>query len=744
MGKSSGSIWVSLGLKTSEFTKGIKRSRKELTGFQKFGQGLKGMFNPLTIGIGVVAGLGAAFNDAARRVSGFDSSIKNLSSITGAVGEDLEFLKEQAIKLGSSSTLSASQVADGFKLIASAKPELLESGVALSLVTEQAILLAEAAKIDMVQASNALTLSLNQFGGSAKDSAKFVDILAAGSKMGAGDIEFLNGSLQKVGGIAAKAGLSFLDTTAAIETLAPVMATGEEAGTAFRNILVNLQKEGIGFASGQFNINDALEEAKTMFDNMEDPIEKAAKQTKLFGKQNLAAGQQLINNIPIFEEFQTSLDKNGVAAKQAATNYDTFEGSTKRLDSAYEGLILSIEDGEGVIADASRWFVDLFTGAITGLTNLDLMWKSTFKGMGKFTQRELERSLDGGFIVEETGVVVSEIAKMFDKIPLDKIKGNAKQVQDAWIKAMPGEELEDALALFKGYVKRRVDQEKELIESSKKVSETKINNDKLAAEKVKELTKEQIEFNKEIKKTEESVNAFAASLLATDYEEMNYGGELEGITEGNKVLDKILADAEKNGAKLEIPMTVIPLTEDEQKELDAKMQKLKEQADAVGGAVAGAFANMSNNMIDSLGLASTGLEGFVGGMLKTVTSLISMMLAASISQAVMGAEASGVATGPAAVFTTPAFIATAVGGVLSAFAAIPAFADGGIVSGPTMGLMGEYAGAKSNPEVIAPLDKLKSLIPQNEGMGGNVTFEIKGNTLVGVLNRQGKSSKYSN
>ena len=40
MGKSSGSIWVSLGLKTSEFTKGIKRSRKELNGFQKFGQGM--------------------------------------------------------------------------------------------------------------------------------------------------------------------------------------------------------------------------------------------------------------------------------------------------------------------------------------------------------------------------------------------------------------------------------------------------------------------------------------------------------------------------------------------------------------------------------------------------------------------------------------------------------------------------------------------------------------------------------
>ncbi len=41
---------------------------------------------------------------------------------------------------------------------------------------------------------------------------------------------------------------------------------------------------------------------------------------------------------------------------------------------------------------------------------------------------------------------------------------------------------------------------------------------------------------------------------------------------------------------------------------------------------------------------------------------------------------------------------------------IPAFADGGIVSGPTIGMMGEYQGARTNPEVIAPLDKLKSMM----------------------------------
>jgi hypothetical protein len=58
------------------------------------------------------------------------------------------------------------------------------------------------------------------------------------------------------------------------------------------------------------------------------------------------------------------------------------------------------------------------------------------------------------------------------------------------------------------------------------------------------------------------------------------------------------------------------------------------------------------------------------------------------------------------------------------------FAKGGIVSGPVSAMVGEYANAGSNPEVIAPLDKLKNMIG-----GGEVVFRIKDNELVGILDR---------
>ena len=68
---------------------------------------------------------------------------------------------------------------------------------------------------------------------------------------------------------------------------------------------------------------------------------------------------------------------------------------------------------------------------------------------------------------------------------------------------------------------------------------------------------------------------------------------------------------------------------------------------------------------------------------------------------------------------------------MSGGGAAKAFANGGIVSGPTMGLIGEYPGASSNPEVVAPLDKLKDML----GGNGGGSFVLRGSDLVLALNR---------
>lgn len=81
------------------------------------------------------------------------------------------------------------------------------------------------------------------------------------------------------------------------------------------------------------------------------------------------------------------------------------------------------------------------------------------------------------------------------------------------------------------------------------------------------------------------------------------------------------------------------------------------------------------------------------------------------------------------------FVATQQG--IIAAAGLPKFADGGLAYGPTLGLFGEYAGASNNPEVVAPLSKLKGMLADVGGLGGGrVVFKIEGRTLVGILKKE--------
>lgn len=84
----------------------------------------------------------------------------------------------------------------------------------------------------------------------------------------------------------------------------------------------------------------------------------------------------------------------------------------------------------------------------------------------------------------------------------------------------------------------------------------------------------------------------------------------------------------------------------------------------------------------------------------------------------------------------PALAVAAIAAVIGAILAIPKFAKGGLAYGPTLGLFGEYAGASNNPEVVAPLDKLRGMLQPAGDMGGRVRFTIEGRTLVGILEKE--------
>lgn len=165
------------------------------------------------------------------------------------------------------------------------------------------------------------------------------------------------------------------------------------------------------------------------------------------------------------------------------------------------------------------------------------------------------------------------------------------------------------------------------------------------------------------------------------------------------------------------------------------------------------FANLGQGIVQSLGLAKTGIEGIIGAIMNMLVQMGASLIQESIlnkakqsflrqtalTNAVVIGTNAAVASGPGGILTLGPAIAGAMGTVGAALAGVSAFADGGIVSGPTMGLVGEYPGAKSNPEVIAPLNKLQGML---DGGGNNVNvsgeFVVRGQDLILALQRAEK------
>jgi len=123
-------------------------------------------------------------------------------------------------------------------------------------------------------------------------------------------------------------------------------------------------------------------------------------------------------------------------------------------------------------------------------------------------------------------------------------------------------------------------------------------------------------------------------------------------------------------------------------------------------------------------------------LVKLGSGLVAAAVASKAFQDLLIANpVAAIAAGAAAVALGTIVKATLTEGV--------AFANGGIVSGPTLGLVGEYPGASTNPEVIAPLDKLKNLlnISGNGNDGYIAETRVSGRDLAIVLNRYNQDSR---
>jgi TP901 family phage tail tape measure protein len=299
------------------------------------------------LGFASVAAVGGLMISSANAVMDYEKSLASLSAITGVTGEAFNAFKSEVNAVALETKKSSIDVAKAFEIVGSAKPELLSSAEALGEVTKAALILSKASGDEVAASAVNLTGAMNAFGLGADQAQRTINALAAGSVVGSANIGLVNESLKNFGPVAAAANVSLEQSVALIEVMGSKSLFGAEAGTKLRGSLLKLQQAGVGYASGQFNINDALTEMKAKIDAVSTAKERDALITKTFGAENVTTGQILLNNIDLFNEYTKGVTGTNTANEQAATNSNTLSNRLAELQAAWVNMVTSSDNASG-------------------------------------------------------------------------------------------------------------------------------------------------------------------------------------------------------------------------------------------------------------------------------------------------------------------------------------------------------------------------------------------------------------
>lgn len=363
-------------LVTAELQK-IKTEVQETEGWlTRFNNGLTKWGGLLATGAATITGVSMALNTLRSNRDSKESSQAELKALTGLDDESIQWLTRQAEILSTAMDesglrirQSSDEILQAYMLIGSKKPELLKDKEALNAVTIEAMRLAAAAKIDLKDAVTATTVSLNMYGESADKAARYVNVLAAGSKEGAADVSAQAAAIKNAGVAAAGAGVSIEGLQGTIQMLAEKGLEAEPAGTALRKFFLVLQ-------TGPDETNPKVVGLQTALENLNKKSLTAAQIQAMFGEEAFSAATILIDNADKVQQYTEAVTDTNIAMEQAAINSDTNEAKMAQYRNR-------IKEAGIELAERLNPSLSMFTGWTTKIiTTLPTLidWLVKYKG----------------------------------------------------------------------------------------------------------------------------------------------------------------------------------------------------------------------------------------------------------------------------------------------------------------------------------------------------------------------------
>ena len=755
--KAIGFLNFKFGADLKGFDRAMKKAQKNL---KKFGKNVQRTGQNLTTGLTLpIAGLAAV---SLKTFADFEQGMLKVKAISGATDAEFKALTESAKLLGSTTMFTAAQVAE-LQLNLS---KLGLTPTQINQSTESILNLAQATDSDLAQAATVTAKIMNAFGMEATDMQRITDVMADSFSSTALDMTKFETAMASVAPVAKMAGADIEKTTAILGVLVNNGVEASTAGTALRNIFLDLAKSGKTWDQAMNEINSSTEPLAVAMD--------------MFGKRGANVATILAQSGVEIQNLTSDFrDSTGEAQKMAEIMDSGVAGSLRKMRSQLEGAAIQLGEilvpvFQAVINKISKlvsWFSGLSSetqksivkwalfiatlgpfliivgkislgissliGIFVTLRNTILVASASFKifmaSMVRMTAagwaaNGMLGAMTGAFRVLKTAIMTNPIGILIGTLAL--AAGAFLSYTQSTIDAtVANDEFEGSVESTEEKIKRL----------SKSIGDMGKDSFQLQIEEIEALIKQirgfeikPSQFTKGVALSDEQtkqiqdLNMLLFKLKQKQLEAKQEADELaksienvgevtttntKDVDENKKVYKALnieLAHTKKINESL-IPKKTIKSAE----ELTTVFRDLSLEQKLFNSGM-GMFGDILTSSLDSaLTSQENFFDVFVANIKKAIQSLLIQLAVMTLIKSLMG--------GGTAAFS--------ILSIKENLGSIMGFADGGLVTGPTVGLIGEGIGTTaSNPEVIAPLDKLKQFIG---GGSQNVIVEgvIKGNDI---------------
>lgn len=326
-----------------------------------------------TMSAGITAPVLAIGTASIKTAMEFEYGMDKVKSISGATANEMDLLTAKAKEMGAKTKFSATESADAFSYMAMAgwKTQDMLSGI------EGIMYLAGATGEDLASTSDIVTDALTAFGMSAKDTDRFVNVLAKTANSANTNVSLMGETFKFVAPVAGALGYSVEDTATAIGIMANSGIKASQAGTALRSLLTNLSKPtdsmkkamdklGISLTDNEGNMKsfgEVMGDLRNGFSTLSE-AEKAQYAATIAGKTGMSGLLAIVNSSE--EDFNTLAgaiyNADGAAQQMYDTANDNLTGKMTVLKSTIESIAISI--GERLSP-----YIGKLTGFVKGLAD---------------------------------------------------------------------------------------------------------------------------------------------------------------------------------------------------------------------------------------------------------------------------------------------------------------------------------------------------------------------------------------